>query len=161
MKAKIVYGAGFQISKHAITHGMTHHPAFRSWQKAKNRCLNPRHDKFPRYGGRGIKMCQRWLDSFENFWEDMGLTWALGLELDRENNDGDYCKENCRWVTHIVNCNNRPQAKKLTYLGVTKTVTEWSLQFGMKRRLILERISYGWTPERILTEPRRVWATAR
>lgn len=83
-----------------------HHPFYMAWTNMKSRCNNPNSTQYSWYGGRGIRVCERW-SSFDNFYEDMFLSWAIGLELDRENNDKDYCKENCRWVTHKVNCQNR------------------------------------------------------
>jgi hypothetical protein len=81
------------------THGMTNTPEYRSWQSAIMRCENPNALKYPRYGGRGIKVCAAWRDSFETFYADMGPRPA-GTTLDRwPNKDGDYEPGNCRWAT--------------------------------------------------------------
>ena len=85
-------------------HGMTLTPIYRTWGGMKTRCFNPRHKYYHRYGGRGITICERWLD-FNNFYLDMGDR-PKGTELDRENNDGNYEPGNCRWVTKKVNANN-------------------------------------------------------
>lgn len=79
------------------------------WANFKARCYNPNDPNFHRYGGRGIKVCDRWLESFENFFEDMGEC-PEGYSLDRENNDWNYEKSNCRWATHKEQCNNRSTA---------------------------------------------------
>ena len=73
----------------------------------KQRCLNPNYHHFENYGGRGIKVCARWLNSFENFLADMGLKPSPDLTLDRKNNDGHYNKRNCRWATAKEQASNR------------------------------------------------------
>lgn len=93
------------------THGMSKTLIYKRWEEMKRRCLNPNSHRFEFYGARGIKVCDRWL-SFENFYEDMGDIPFKGAELDREDNDGDYCKSNCRWVTKVINVNNRRDLKR-------------------------------------------------
>ena len=85
-------------------HGMARTAIYKAWHGMLQRCDNPSHGAYKHYGGRGISVCHRWRD-FSNFIEDMGVR-PDGLELDRIDNDGNYCKENCRWVTHKVNCQN-------------------------------------------------------
>jgi hypothetical protein len=86
-------------------HGMSRSPLYKIWSSMKNRCICPTATHYYRYGGRGIKVCDRW-QQFENFYKDMGER-PEGLTLDRIDNDGDYSKENCRWVSHQENCQNR------------------------------------------------------
>jgi hypothetical protein len=73
----------------------------------RHRCSNPNSEDYPRYGGRGITVCDRWENSFEAFLNDMGDRPFPEAQLDRENNDGNYEPGNCRWVTALVNSNNR------------------------------------------------------
>lgn len=126
-------------------------PTYLSWQKMKSRCLNPAAVDFSRYGGRGIKVCERWLTSFESFVADMGER-PEGLQLDRIANDGDYTPSNCRWVTKKANARNRSTNVVLTVDGVTHTAVEWGEITGLGET-ILSRVARGWTPERAVKTP--------
>jgi len=88
-------------------HSMHKHPAYWVWIAMKQRCGNPKCKAYKNYGGRGIVICERWLESFNSFWEDMGSTWRRGLSIDRINNDGNYEPENCRWATSKQQNNNQ------------------------------------------------------
>lgn len=92
-------------------HGMAKQPIYNSWSAMKGRCLNKENSRYSDYGGRGITVCDRWLESFENFLEDMGETHSNGLELDRKDVDGNYSPENCRWVTSHQNTFNTRSRK--------------------------------------------------
>lgn len=111
---------GCYFLEKVTTHKLCRHPLYRVYDAMKSRCLNPNHLYFDYYGGRDIKICDRWLESFENFFEDMSSTYAIGLELDRKDTNGDYCKENCRWVTRQQNVMNTRSSKNSTseYKGV-------------------------------------------
>jgi hypothetical protein len=92
-----------KITKHGHGYGT---PTYQSWQQLKSRCLNPNHNRYEDYGGRGIAVCERWLNSFENFLEDMGEK-PEGLSIDRIDNDGNYEPSNCKWSTPKEQANNR------------------------------------------------------
>jgi hypothetical protein len=88
-------------------HGMSRHPAYFSWSSMRSRCYSKINTNYFRYGGRGIVVCDRWRESFETFWEDMGPTYAEGKTLDRKDNDGNYEPGNCRWATLVEQGNNK------------------------------------------------------
>ena len=96
-----------RTSEYHTTHGLSKTPTYRIWHGMKQRCLNPNCNGYHNYGGRGITVCASWKNSFENFLDDMGERPFLGAELDRINNNGNYEKSNCRWVSKKQNANNR------------------------------------------------------
>lgn len=92
-------------------HGLCGTPTYKAWTSMRERCLTTSNHNYPDYGGRGITVCDRWLESFENFLEDMGIKPA-STSLDRKEVNGHYCKENCRWADAATQrANQRPRAK--------------------------------------------------
>lgn len=98
------------MSKTLLKHGRNKKgqitPEYRSWINMKQRCYNVNKDNFKNYGGRGIKVCDKWKDSFINFFQDMGER-PIGKTLDRINVNGDYEPSNCRWATYKEQMNNQ------------------------------------------------------
>lgn len=98
---------------HRLSHGMYGTPEYRAWAAMKARCTKPNHPRYPLYGGRGIKVCDRWLHSFENFYADLGPR-PEGYELDKIDNNGNYEPSNCRWTTKLESRRNRRPHHNLT-----------------------------------------------
>jgi hypothetical protein len=133
------------------THGLSRHPAYRNFIHMKVRCENPNSDTYPEYGGRGIKICERWA-TFDAFWEDMGATWNKGLTLDRIDPNGNYEPNNCRWASAKEQANNRRQHSMINTPKGRMNVTQAAAAFGLPTRTIFSRIRYGW-PEQDLCLP--------
>jgi hypothetical protein len=136
-----------------IRHGGVGSPEYRAWQHMKERCLNPSDPRYHRYGGRGITVCERWLD-FSNFIADMGPRPSPSHSLDRINNDGSYELANCRWATRKEQQQNTVTAKWLTYNGSTKTLGDWARHLGISHGALLNRLR-KWPIDRALTAKSR------
>ena len=121
------------------------------WRGMKERCGRRSHSFYEYYGGRGITVCEEWARSFEAFRE-----WALasgyrdGLTIDRKENDGDYCPENCRWATMEEQGNNRSNTLRVSYNGELHTITELSKKTGIKYSTLYMRLYNGWSVEKAL-----------
>jgi hypothetical protein len=142
-----------------ITHGMTKRghksPEYFAWYNAKNRCTRPTDIRYPNYGGRGIKFCERWLN-FSDFIADMGLRPGPDYSLDRIDNNGDYCPENCRWATVEQQYNNRTLNRIITVSGKSQTAAQWDREMGYPQGTVTRRIdSCGWSEEKAVTTPVR------
>ena len=129
-------------------HGMLGTGTYNSWQNMKRRCLDETIHNFKWYGGRGIKVCERWM-KFENFLEDMGER-PEGKSLDRIDNDGDYEPENCRWATYSEQVLNSRTVRLHTFDGVTDSQVGWASRVGITQQLLSKRLSRGWTFEQAL-----------
>lgn len=140
-------------SQHNSTHGMVRSPEFNVWVRMRQRCTNPKSKDYPNYGGRGITVCERWMESFENFFTDMGLRPSSAYTLDRIDNSGNYGPGNCRWATRREQNLNTRQNRFLTYKGRTLTTSEWADVIGLPRKILHKRVHRGWSVERILTTP--------
>lgn len=122
-------------------HGMTGTPTYVSYFEMLKRCYDPTVIRYPRYGGRGIKVCKRWRDSFLAFVEDMGEK-PEGYSLDRINNDGDYKPSNCQWADRSTQANNKRNNRLITHDGITQTVAEWEKQTGIRSTRIRNRLDH-------------------
>src|SRR3990167_5409886 len=141
-----------------LTHGegRTSHQSreYRAWCNMKTRCDNPRASQYADYGGRGIRVCDRWRESYEAFLADMGRC-PPRHSLDRKDNNGQYEPENCRWAKRLVQANNKRNNRVLAFNGESLTLPEWARQLGVPRDTLKRRILLGWSIERALTEPLR------
>ena len=145
------------------THGCSRKDISNIYYGIMHRCGNPESKDYPRYGGRGIVVCEEWKKDIRSF-----VTWGecngyrKGLTIDRIDNDGNYCPENCRWVLPASQSRNRSNNKLITYKGETKILEEWGEYLGIDADRICHRLSYGWDIERAFTEPsysNRVYTT--
>lgn len=127
------------------------------YHNMKTRCTNPNYDKYKWYGGKGISICDEWMNSYDIF-EEWALShgYADDLTLDRIDPDGDYTPENCRWISRKEQANNRTSNHLITYNGKTQTIQQWSEELGILRSRIDRRLEAGWPIERIFTEPPHV-----
>ena len=142
-----------RIVEAKTTHGMSHSEVYAEYKDMKNRCYNEKAHNYDYYGGRGIKMCDRWRDDIREFYNDVSTLSNFGKEgytLDRINNDGDYEPENVRWATHKEQSNNRrPRScsRVYEYNGEMRSLKEISTITGISYSTLINRILNGWDPE--------------
>jgi hypothetical protein len=130
-------------------------PEYRSWRAMRTRCENPNHHAYSKYGGRGIKVCERWKD-YPNFLADMGRRPTLDHSLDRIDPDGNYEPNNCRWATSKQQINNRREEfhHHIEWQGERLTLSEAADRVGISNALMRWRIE-NWTVEKAMTQPKR------
>ena len=143
------YGCGCGAGSHLKTHGLSKHPLHSIWKGMKARCYNNKCEAYKNYGGRGIKVCDRWL-TFDNFLNDMGERPNL-LTIERINNNGNYELSNCRWATRKEQCNNRRSNQNVEFNGMVKNFTEWEKFLNLKPGTIARRLKNKWSVEEALT----------
>jgi hypothetical protein len=127
------------LSARRKTHGMTESREYRAWCHMKERCLNPNTEGFEFWGGRGIKVCERWMNSFESFFEDMGAC-PTGYTLDRRETDGHYEPGNCRWLDIQGQQNNRRNNVIVEHEGRQQTISQWSREIGISYHTLHRRV---------------------
>lgn len=123
------------------------------YNRMKERCTNPNCKSYHRYGGRGIKVCDEWMKDFSAF-----ESWALShgfkpeLKLDRIDNDGDYCPENCKFVTNKENCQHKGNTRYYTLNGKTQNLSQWCNEMNIPFATVVTRLDrYGWDFEKAIT----------
>lgn len=134
----------------AYKHGLYNTRMHVIWTGMKQRCHNPKLEKrkWDLYGGRGIKVCDRWHD-FRNFYEDMKDTYRDGLTLDRIDTNGNYEPSNCRWATRTEQANNISSNVFIKYKGQTLSISQWAVKTGLGWNTISERYKKGLKPREI------------
>jgi hypothetical protein len=137
-------------SEKRTTHGMSKHPAFAVWRSMIDRCKLPTHQAYKNYGGRGITVCERWQQLFENFWEDMGEKYKPGLTLERLDNSLGYSKENCDWRTRKHQANNTRRNHWLETPHGRMTLMEASEFYGVGYTTLMYRLDHEWPIEQAL-----------
>jgi hypothetical protein len=125
---------------------------YRAWNNMRSRCRNPNVPCYPSYGGRGVKVCERW-DSFANFFADMGAAPSPAHTVDRIDGDGDYEPGNCRWATRAEQSNNLRSNILVEINGIKRTVAVWARHYGVKLDAAYHRIASGWEPHIAVSAP--------
>lgn len=142
-------------TKHGYANRNNLSPEYKSWAAAKGRCTSESNNGFQNYGGRGIKMCQEWIDDFQAFLSDMG-TRPPRTSLDRIDNNKGYSPDNCRWATRKEQNNNQRSNIILTHEGRSQGLSKWADELGIPRKVIYDRLfRYQWSVQRALTNPIR------
>lgn len=135
------------------THNLTKSPEYQNWSAIKSRCLNKKHMNYQKYGGRNIIICDRWVNSFENFLSDMGERPSPSHSIDRIDNDGNYEPENCRWATPKEQGSNRRNNRIIEYNGESLPLCEWEDRSGLPRGVIKGRLRIGWNMGKAISTP--------
>jgi hypothetical protein len=143
-----------RLSAANTKHGASRSSEYQSWLGMLKRCYNTNGKAFSNYGGRGLRVCSRWKNSFEKFFEDIGPRPTAKHTIERKDNSLGYCKENCVWATRKQQNRNRRSNRRLTFNGKTQLMVEWEEELGLPKGTISSRVTqYGWSVERALTSP--------
>lgn len=143
-------------NKSQQTHGDCASLEYKAWTAMKDRCCGVNHSAYESYHGRGITICERWIYSYENFLQDMGRKPDPKMSLDRIDNDGNYCPENCRWATIKQQNNNSRNCRIIEHKGEKMSTTQWAEAYGIGSRLLRDRIDVlKWDFEKALITPAR------
>lgn len=134
--------------------GLSKSPEYAAWRHMIQRCYIKSRKDYPRYGGRGIRVCKRWIFSFPAFLKNMGKRPSEIHSLERKNNNGNYTPKNCKWATRIEQARNKRNNCLLTCDGKTATAPEWSEITGLTVAAIKRRRSAGWKDEEIIKTPK-------
>ncbi len=134
---------------------------YKTWQNIKSRCYNKNTPYYKNYGGKGIRVCDRWLKGAFFLWQDMGFPPqeededgnAIRYSIDRIDSDKDYTPENCQWLSLSENSGKNSQNRFITYKGLTKTFKEWCSMYNIPRTTLQGRLDRGWSIRRALTTP--------
>lgn len=142
-----------KLNKNRAIHAMTNSYTYGSWKAMKARCYDKNDKDYPRWGGRGIKVCAAWKESFVEFYKDMGER-PFGQTIDRINNEGNYEPINCRWATQKTQNNNTRKNYYVEYKGKTQTAKQWAEELKqVEYKTILYRLRKGWDTHAALTTP--------
>lgn len=136
------------------THGMTGTRTYRIWQGMLNRCYNSTMSGYERYGGKGVRVCDRWF-AFDAFLADMEGECPEGWSIDRIDGNGNYEPGNCRWADRFTQANNRLDRRTIDFDGLRLTVSGWAERLGISHSALTARLGRGWPLARALREPRK------
>lgn len=124
-------------------HGKTGTPEYRAWINMRRRCYDTNQPYYKYYGGRGIRVCKRWRNSFENFLSDMGRMPKRGYTLERKKVNKGYGPKNCVWDTQANQTRNKRNSRKITFRGKTQTLSEWARELDIGRKTLSFRLNKG------------------
>ena len=152
---------GELLSQRQLKHGFTIRsnrkpPEYGVWASLIQRCTNRKCSNFSDYGGRGIGVCDRWKESFEAFYSDMGPRPSAKHSIDRINNDGNYEPGNCQWAMKIQQNRNSRHNRMITIDGHSRCVTEWSEILGISSQLVYDRLHRGWSDNDAVLIPKQL-----
>lgn len=125
---------------------------YQTWSAMIQRCTNPKVDMYPHYGGRGIEVCERWRESFKNFFEDMGLRPGPEYSIERKDRNGNYEPDNCIWADRFAQANNKSNNVLIEFEGRTQTVQQWARELDIRPQTIRERLDAGLPPDQVLSK---------
>lgn len=125
------------------------------WRSMIARCHKPNSSNWKYYGANGIRVCDRWRKSYQNFYDDMGLPPTENHTLDRVNPNGDYEPNNCRWADKIEQRRNRTKSEAITFNGVTMMPIDWAKHLNINYWVLAKRLQAGWPIQKALTQPVR------
>jgi hypothetical protein len=140
-----------ETGRRGATHGQTNSLTYRTWHSMKMRCSHP--GLYPDHAGRGIRVCSRWKESFEVFFQDMGERPSRRHSIGRIDNNGNYEPGNCRWELPIQQMQNRRNTISLTVGAETENLAEWSRRSGVPETTLRRRVKDGWSHERAIFQP--------
>lgn len=138
---------------HWQKHGMYNSRLYRIWSLMKERCYNPKRKEYGNYGGRGISVCDDWKEAKRFFEWAFANGYSDELTLDRIDNDGDYCPENCRWVCRKEQMRNRRNNRYVSFRGRTIPLTQLAEEYGYTYAQLYKRLKLGWSLEDAVTKP--------
>ena len=138
-------------------HGMAGSPEYGVWLGMKRRCRRPKARDYGNYGGRGVRVCERWRKSFKAFFEDMGARPSPEHSIDRIDGEGDYEPGNCKWSTRREQNRHRRDNRFFEFNGEKLCLTDWAKRYGMRKVTLHDRLARGMSIEAALTKPVRKW----
>lgn len=144
------------IAERSRKHGLCYNPRYTTWSRMKSRCLNPNFASYPSHGGRGIRVCQEWIDSFETFNNYVKTLPGYDnpeLSLDRLDNNGHYEPGNVRWATKSEQQRNKRNNQLITFNGKTQLLRDWAVELNLNFNTLSTRFFRGWSDEEILERP--------
>ena len=136
-------------SEASTKHGMNGTRPYRIWLSLRNRCNNPNHPDYEKYGAKGISYPDKW-DDFEVFWEEMKDGYSDDKTIDRIDSQKNYSKENCRWIDYAGQNRNKSTNVYLTYNGETKIIADWAKEVDVPQSTLYRRKQDGWSDREVI-----------